>query len=272
MKKGIYLFLVLILGLSVGSYATYKYLHKNNEESKFVSSEKTSDTKTGNDNTENNKSESSNTENKVEDKKEKEESNTTNNEIKEVDGVKYSKKVVLDVKQQTQKVWNYCAPTTVSMMLSMRGIDVDQYTLAKDMGTYEPFGTHNKDAIRVLNKYMFGYEYPKSNQAGYRLETVTTVNENTLNTFKERLKDNIKNGYPMYYTFDVSKVYNGLRGEHNVIGIGYALTPDEKDIALVYYIDPDAKLKDATYGGLKVITPEKLLTAMLTCEEPNYAW
>lgn len=76
----------------------------------------------------------------------------------------------------------------------------------------------------------------------------------------------------MYYTFDVSKVYPGKTGEHNVIGIGYALAPNNEEIALLYYLDPSVNEQDATYGGLKVITPEKRLNAMLTCEEPNYAW
>ena len=63
-----------------------------------------------------------------------------------------NRKVRLNVTPQVQKVWYYCAPTSVSMILSYRGVYVDQFTLAKEMGTYEPFGTHNKDAIRVINK------------------------------------------------------------------------------------------------------------------------
>ena len=83
-----------------------------------------------------------------------------------------NRKVRLNVTPQVQKVSSYCAPTSVSMILSYRGVYVDQFTLAKEMGTYEPFGTHNKDAIRVLNKYMFGYEFPATGQGGYRLEVV----------------------------------------------------------------------------------------------------
>lgn len=67
---------------------------------------------------------------------------------------------ILKVDQQIQQAWNTCAPTTVSMMLSAKGITVSQEQLAKEMGTDESFGTHNADAIRVLNKYLFGYETP----------------------------------------------------------------------------------------------------------------
>lgn len=151
-------------------------------------------------------------------------------------------KHLLPIKAQLQEVWYYCAPTTVSMMLSAQGINVDQYELAKEMKTYEPYGTHNKDAIRILNKHMFGYETPQDNQSGYRLVNVSDV-ETDLPQFKKRVIQNIKEGYPMYYTIDVSKVYPGKHGEHNVIGIGYKLTKDKQDIEYLYYLDPARKYK-----------------------------
>lgn len=180
-------------------------------------------------------------------------------------------KHILTVRPQVQKVWYWCAPTTVSMMLSTQGINVDQSTLAREMGTFEPYGTHNKDAIRILNKHMFGYEEPMIHQNGYRLESVTDVGME-LPRFKQRLIQNIKDGYPMYYTLDVSKVYPGRRGEHNVIGVGYKLTPDKNDIEYLYYLDPYPALQDPIHGSLKIITPRELLNATLTCDEPNYAW
>lgn len=180
----------------------------------------------------------------------------------------------LEISQQVQRAWNTCAPTTVSMMLSSRGLTVSQEVLAREMGTDESFGTHNADAIRVLNRYLFGYDYPKDNQSGYRLATVTTSDPQSseMKLFKERLKQNIKDGYPMYYTFDNARIYPGSKGEHNVIGTGYQLTEDGTDIAYIYYIDPSYVQQDAQYGGLKKITPEELFYAMLTCVEPNYAW
>lgn len=85
------------------------------------------------------------------------------------------RKKMLSVTPQLQRVWNYCAPTMVSMMLSSRGKEVSQEQLAKEIGTYDPFGTHNRDAVRVLNQQLFGYDSPQAGQAGYRMETVTAV-------------------------------------------------------------------------------------------------
>lgn len=183
-------------------------------------------------------------------------------------------KILLNVSPQVQHSWNTCAPTTVSMILSSQGITVSQELLAKEMKTDDTFGTHNVNAIQILNYHLFGYTTPQANQAGYRLETVTTsdVNSKQMHLFKERLKQNIADGYPMYYTFDCAKIYPGSYGEHNVIGIGYQLSEDGSDIAYIYYIDPSYTKQDPIYGGLKKITPEELFEAMLTCAEPNYAW
>lgn len=184
------------------------------------------------------------------------------------------RKVMLNVTPQVQRAWNTCAPTTVSMMLSSRGISVSQEELAQEMKTDTTFGTHNANAIQVLNRHLFGYDMPQGNQAGYRLETVTTsdVNSEQMRLFKERLKQNIADGYPMYYTFDCATIYPGSYGEHNVIGIGYQLSEDGSDIAYLYYLDPSYTKQDPVYGGLKKVTPVELFEGMLTCVEPNYAW
>lgn len=188
-------------------------------------------------------------------------------------GVAIGARYKLDIKPQLQQKWYFCAPTTVSMMLSARNIAADQTILAQEMGTYEPFGTHNRDAIRVLNKHMFGYELPQAGQAGYRLETVKTVDQKTIELFKQRLIKNTKDGYPMYYTINPAKVYPGANNsEHNVAGAGYIATPDGTDVALIYYIDPYPNFQDPVYGGLKVMTPEELLQATVGVSEPNYAW
>ncbi|HEL2055975.1 TPA: C39 family peptidase [Streptococcus suis] len=183
-------------------------------------------------------------------------------------------KVMLNVRPQIQRAWNTCAPTTVSMMLSYRGIEVSQEVLAQEMGTDNTFGTHNANAIQILNRHLFGYDHPQSNQPGYRLATVTTsdVHSEQMRLFKQRLRQNIADGYPMYYTFDSSKIYPGLRGEHNVIGIGYQLTEDGSDIAYLYYLDPSPNVQDSVYGGLKKVSPQELFESMLTCVEPNYGW
>ena len=181
---------------------------------------------------------------------------------------------LLPIPLKLQEEWYFCAPATVHMMLASRGVSVSQHQLAKEMGTYNPYGTHNRDAIRVLNQNLFGYPEPSGNQAGYRLATVTDARPDSedIRLFKERVLKDIDDGYPLYYTFNVAQIYPGKSGEHNVIGVGYELTADGKDISAVYYLDPDTHVQDPTYGGLKKLTPEELLAAMATCGEKNYAW
>ena len=181
---------------------------------------------------------------------------------------------LLPIPLKLQEEWYFCAPATVHMMLASRGVSVSQHQLAKEMGTYNPYGTHNRDAIRVLNQNLFGYPEPSGNQAGYRLVTVTDARPDSedIRLFKERVRKDIDDGYPLYYTFNVAQIYPGKSGEHNVIGVGYELTADGKDISAIYYLDPDTHVQDPTYGGLKKLTPEELLVAMVTCGEKNYAW
>ena len=181
---------------------------------------------------------------------------------------------LLPISLKLQEEWYFCAPATVHMMLASRGVSVSQHQLAKEMGTYNPYGTHNRDAIRVLNQNLFGYPEPSGNQAGYRLATVTDARPDSedIRIFKERVRKDIDDGYPLYYTFNVAQIYPGKSGEHNVIGVGYELTADGKDISAIYYLDPDTHVQDPSYGGLKKLTPEELLAAMVTCGEKNYAW
>ena len=181
---------------------------------------------------------------------------------------------LLPISLKLQEEWYFCAPATVHMMLASRGVSVSQHQLAKEMGTYNPYGTHNRDAIRVLNQNLFGYPEPSGNQAGYRLATVTDARPDSedIRIFKERVRKDIDDDYPLYYTFNVAQIYPGKSGEHNVIGVGYELTVDGKDIAAIYYLDPDTHVQDPSYGGLKKLTPEELLAAMATCGEKNYAW
>ena len=148
---------------------------------------------------------------------------------------------LLPIPLKLQEEWYFCAPATVHMMLASQGVSVSQHQLAKEMGTYNPYGTHNRDAVRVLNQHLFGYPEPSGNQAGYRLATVTDSRPDSedVRLFKERVRKDIDDGYPLYYTFNVAQIYPGKSGEHNVIGVGYELTADGKDIAAIYYLDPD---------------------------------
>lgn len=180
----------------------------------------------------------------------------------------------LEVPMQIQRAWNTCAPTSVSMILAYRGVQASQEELVRAMGTDETFGTHNVNAIHVLNQYLFGYAEVPAGQAGYHLVTVTSSapNSEDMRLFKERLRKNIDDGYPLYYTIDNASIYPGHKGEHNVVGTGYELSADGSDVLAVYYIDPSYTVQDPIYGGLKKVTPEELLAAMCACQEPNYAW
>ena len=166
----------------------------------------------------------------------------------------------------SQRKWFYCAPTTISMMLALHGKNIDQDILAKEMGTYEPFGTSSPDAIRVLNRHLFGYETPSGNQAGYRLERVTNPAAQ-VEKFKQRIAQNTKDGYPMYFTLDISDLYPEKRGEHAVAGAGYKVSASG-DVELVYFVDPLVKSGD----GIKSMTPFQLLNSAKKNSEPYYAW
>lgn len=193
-----------------------------------------------------------------------------------VNGINIGKKYMLPVKTQAQQKWFWCAPTTVSMILASRGVNVSQSQLALEMGTYEPFGTHNKDAVKILNKHLFGYEIPKNGQSGYRLEKITSSSGEELRKFKDRIIKNTKDGYPLYLTVDLAKLYPGRSNpaEHNIVGAGYIPTPDGGDVALMYVVDPYSKFHDSVNGGLKVFKPEEVLEAAISSSvtEPYYAW
>lgn len=166
-------------------------------------------------------------------------------------GVAIGKRHKLPVQTQAQQKWFWCAPTTVSMILGARGKNVSQTQLASEMGTYEPFGTHNRDAIRILNRHLFGYEKPTDGQAGYRLQKITSNSGRELEEFKKRIIKNTQDGYPMYFTADPLKLYPGRSksAEHNLAGAGYISTPDGKDVAFVYAVDPYSKFHDSVMVG-----------------------
>lgn len=52
---------------------------------------------------------------------------------------------------------------------------------------------HSKDTIRILNKHLYGYEHPKDDQSGYRLDYVINPYKN-LPEFYKRLIKNISVG------------------------------------------------------------------------------
>lgn len=153
----------------------------------------------------------------------------------------------------------YCAPTAVNMMLASQGIAADQWQLAKEMGTGT--GTYLPDAVRVLNRYMYGYEAPNAYQAGYRMERAVNTAA-SFQLFKQRVMQNIKDGLPLYYSIDAGHLYGQVPMAHAVAGIGYIATPDGRDIAYLYIADSSFAGQGTYMNGAKVVTPEALFAAM----------
>lgn len=270
-RRNIFIFASLVLIVSsFGVYFVFeRYFNKENHSSRKDISDKF----------ENNISKETKKEEKTQKSPRTLESSAKKEEIfkkpETIEGVAIGEKHKINFPHQIQKKWFWCAPTTVSMILSARGKNISQDSLSLEMGTYEPFGTHNKDAIRVLNRQLFGYDYPRDEQNGYRIEEVRRVDDNTIATFKKRLIKNTNDGYPIYYTVNPARLYSGVKNsEHNVAGAGYIATPDGKDVAFVYFVDPYPKFQDTNYGGLKIATPRQMLEAISdkNVTEPYYAW
>lgn len=157
------------------------------------------------------------------------------------------------------------------MMLSARGITSDVFTLAKLMGTYEPYGTHNRDAIRVLNQQLFGYAQPQANQPGYRLAELHGQ-PNEITDFTARFVKDIDDGWPVYLTLNLATIYPGkAHGEHNVAGIGYESAANGQ-VTAILYLDPYQPFADPQTGPLHRIAPADLVRSIQACEEANYAW
>ncbi len=121
-----------------------------------------------------------------------------------------------------------------------------QRQLAQEMGTYVPFGTHNKDAICVLNQHLFGYSSLK--EGSHRLSSRMQV--------QILKRQTIQGARSQKYWWWLSNVtlypFQNLslkNGEHNVIGIDRGIDPRREG-----YFSHLFRLmtqQDPVYGGLK---------------------
>lgn len=57
-----------------------------------------------------------------------------------------------------------------------------------------------------------------------------------------------------------------------IVVTGYALEKGSDEIAFYYYIDPSYVVQDSIYGGLKKVTKEELINAIVINEEPAYIY
>lgn len=174
------------------------------------------------------------------------------------------KRLAFEPVLQEEQYW--CVPATVQMILRTQGLDAKQAQLAEEMHWIPGYGVHNADGVGVLNEKLFGVRNPAPGAAGYRIQRVADASAETVQLLKQRVRKNIDEGYPMYYTFELRHLVAD-HGEHNVIGCGYVLTPDGTDIAFLVYYD-----SYLAHPGFFYVRPTTAVESMLACGEPEYAW
>ncbi|MEG0709660.1 MAG: C39 family peptidase [Longicatena sp.] len=184
-------------------------------------------------------------------------------------------KVLLPIHQRIQENSYYCVPACLQMVLNHHGITMSQERLAIEMNTSAKTGTEYEDLKRVANKYIFHNENVGVNDIGYHVQTIKRLDTNPQikNDFEQRVKQDMKSGDPVFVAVDLQALYPNLpTANHVILVTGYVLAQDSSQIAKYYYIDPYHKVQDETYGGLKIVTSEELIYALVNGEEPAYIW
>lgn len=184
-------------------------------------------------------------------------------------------KIQLQVVQSVQENNYFCVPACLQMVLRYKGIEKSQIELSEEMNTKPVTGTEYVDLARVANKYLFNNETVGPNDIGYHIQTLNRndTNPEISSTFEKRVRLDISSNDPVFVAIDVNALYPNLSsGNHMIVIIGYALYSGTDNIAYYYYIDPSYVVQDETYGGLKTVTKEKLINAIVVNEEPAYIW
>ena len=196
-----------------------------------------------------------------------------NEEQAQINGIAIGDKVKISLPQSLQETNYYCGPACLQMILANFGIQVSQSELAKQIKTDSITGSEYEDMARVLNSYLFADV--DLSRSGYRVQTHTRSDEkaSALVQFESRVRKNIDDGYPSVIAIDLNKIYPQLpSANHVVVCNGYIKKFNSQEIAFYYIIDPYDKVQDATYGGLKVVTPQELIDAIIDNVEPAYIW
>lgn len=183
--------------------------------------------------------------------------------------------IQLTLVQSVQENNYFCVPACLQMVLRYKGIEKTQTELSKEMKTDPVTGTEYIDLARVANKYLFHNESIGPNDAGYHIQTLNRydTDSNISLTFEKRVRLDISTNDPVFVAIDVHTLYPQLpSGNHMIIITGYATYSDSENIAYYYYIDPYYMVQDNTYGGLKTVTKEQLMKAIVVNEEPAYIW
>lgn len=176
----------------------------------------------------------------------------------------------LKINQQIQKTLYWCSPATASMLLENLGIIVKQEKLASLMKSQLPNGTHNSQAIEVINEQLSLHNQFKR----YKLMSLAHDGNylNAEHLFKKNYINSINQNYPVYLTLNLSIISDTRVSEHNVLGIGYVLNKNNDDIAYIIFVDPSPTPWNKMYGSLRIISLESFLKSISNASEPNYAY
>ena len=181
----------------------------------------------------------------------------------------------INMEQSIQENNYFCVPACVQMVLRLHGIIVSQSEVALEMNTVPVTGTEYVDLARVVNKYVFHNENPSQSEPGYRVQTIDRFenDEAVFALFEERVKTDIKSGDPVFVAIDVQALYPDLNsGNHMILVTGYAAYEGTDIIEYYYIVDPSYVIQDPVYGGLKTVTREELINALVVNVEPAYIW
>lgn len=183
-------------------------------------------------------------------------------------------RVRLDVPQSVQETGYWCVPASVQMVLRYQGIDVDQSVLAADMNAKPQTGTEYVDLARVVNKYLFGTEHANPSGAGYHVQTIAIGDTNpaVARTFAKRAKTDLDDGYPVFAAIDLHALYPWFgHANHMIVITGYDADANGTVTHWVYR-DPSYLMQSESHAGLKIVTADAMINAIVFNEEPAYIW
>lgn len=197
-----------------------------------------------------------------------------NNEGNADFNIAYTKKRI-ELLQSVQENGYYCVPACVQMVLKLHGVTMSQTQLAQEMNTHSITGTEYGDLARVINKYRFHNEYPKENEPGYRIQTLSkgVWDQAAFDLFEKRVKEDIASNDPIFIAVELSTLYPelGLYANHMVLVTGYQVD-NEGNIVSYYIVDPYYKVQDSKYQGLKIFMKNEIYQALMNNIEPAYIW
>ncbi len=183
-------------------------------------------------------------------------------------------KIRLPLESIVQENNYYCVPACMQMVLRYKGIEKTQAELASEMNTSPTTGTEYVDLAKVANKYLFQNENVGPDEPGYHIQRISRydANPDLYTQFERRVRQDIGTNDPIFAAVDVHALYPQHKSaNHMVLITGYALFAGTNNIAYYYYIDPYYE-QDSVYGGLKTVTAEQLMNAIVVNEEPAYIW